>query len=87
MPLYNPAGPITPLLYGRRTQEVRKKIAVLVAMAMMMAMMMASTGTASAVALANGKGGEMANANASFGIGTAVVNTQKHDDCGLQCGG
>jgi hypothetical protein len=61
-------------------QEVlRKKLTVLVAMAMMVAMMLASTGTASAVALANGKGGEMANPNASFGIGTAVVSTQKHN--------
>jgi hypothetical protein len=62
-----------------------RKLTVLVAMALMLAMMLASTGTASAVALANGKGGEMANPNASFGIGTAVVNTQKHGACDFAC--
>jgi hypothetical protein len=44
-----------------------------------MAAMLANAGTASAVAIANGKGGEMANEDAAFGIGTALVNTQKHD--------
>ena len=68
----------------REDAEVRKKLAVLVAMAMMVAMMVASTGTASAVALSNGQGGFKANATASFGIGTAVVNTQKND-CGGLC--
>lgn len=66
---------------------LRKKLAVLVAMAMMLAMMVASTGTASAVALSNGQGGFKANERAAFGIGTAVVNTQKHDECGIGCGG
>src|SRR5918997_946226 len=76
------AGPTSPRPFcGRRTEEVRKKLAVLVAMALMLAMMLASTGTASAVALSNGQGGFKANANASFGIGTAVANTQKHDFC------
>jgi hypothetical protein len=82
--LYGVAGRRVPLPCGRRMEVLRKKLAVLLAMAMMLAMMLASTGTASAVALANGKGGEKANANAAFGIGTAVVNTQKHD-CGLNC--
>jgi hypothetical protein len=54
-----------------------RKLTVLVAMAMMLA----STGTASAVALSNGQGGFKANERAAFGIGTAVVNTQKHDGC------
>ena len=63
---------------------MRKKLTVLVAMALMLAMMLASTGTASAVALSNGQGGFKANDRAAFGIGTAVVNTQKHD-CGSLC--
>ncbi len=66
---------------------MRRRLTVLLAMAVMLAMMVANAGMASAVALANGKGGEMANERAAFGIATAVVNTQKHDDCGLQCGG
>jgi hypothetical protein len=66
---------------------VRKKLTVLVAMAMMVAMMLASTGTASAVALSNGQGGFKANDRAAFGIFTAVINTQKHDECGIGCGG
>jgi hypothetical protein len=64
---------------------VRKKLTVLVAMAMMVAMMVVSTGTASAVALSNGQGGFKANERAAFGIGTAVVNTQKHDGCDILC--
>lgn len=58
---------------------MRARLTVLLAMAAMLAMMLANAGTASAVAIANGKGGEMANPSASFGIGTAVLNTQKHD--------
>jgi hypothetical protein len=70
-------------LYGRRTQEVlRKKLTILVAMALMLAMMMANAGTASAVALSNGQGGFKANERAAFGIFTAVINTQKNDECG-----
>jgi hypothetical protein len=38
--LYNAAGPITPLLYGRRAQVVlRKKLAVLLATVMMIGVM------------------------------------------------
>jgi len=41
--LYNAAGPITPLLYGRRAQEVlRKKLAVLLATVMMLGVMSAA---------------------------------------------
>ena len=61
-----------------------RKLTILVATALMLAMMLASTGTASAVALSNGQGGFKANERAAFGIGTAVVNTQKHD-CGGAC--
>jgi hypothetical protein len=53
----------------------------------MVAMMLASTGTASAVALSNGQGGFKVNDRAAFGIFTAVINTQKHDECGIGCGG
>jgi hypothetical protein len=66
----------------RKEEEVpRKKLAMMLATATMLA----SAGPASAVAIANGKGGEMANERAAFGIATAVVNTQKHDDCTI-CG-
>ena len=64
---------------------LRKKLAVLVAMALMLAMMVASSGTASAVALSNGQGGFKANDRAAFGIFTAVINTQKNDECQAQC--
>ena len=41
--LYNAAGPITPLLYGRRAQVVlRKKLAVLLATVMMLGVMSAA---------------------------------------------
>jgi hypothetical protein len=53
---------------------------VLLTLAVMLATMLANAGMASAVALANGQGGEKANPSASFGIATAVVNTQKHGD-------
>ena len=70
----------------RKEEEARrKKLAMMLATATMMATMLASAGPASAVAIANGKGGEMANERAAFGIATAVVNTQKHDDCTI-CG-
>ena len=40
MALINKAGPITPLLYGRRMEEVlRKKLAVLLATVMMLGVM------------------------------------------------
>ncbi len=59
---------------------MRRRLTVLLAVAMMLATMLANAGMASAVALANGQGGEKANPSASFGIATAVVNTQKHGD-------
>jgi hypothetical protein len=62
---------------------MRRRLSVLLAMAVMLATVLASAGPASAVAIANGKGGEMANERAAFGIATAVVNTQKHDECSL----
>jgi hypothetical protein len=62
---------------------MRRILSVLLAMAVMLATVLASAGPASAVAIANGKGGEMANERAAFGIATAVVNTQKHDECSL----
>ena len=62
---------------------MRRRLSVLLAMAVMLATVLASAGPASAVAIANGKGGEIANERAAFGIATAVVNTQKHDECSL----
>ena len=62
---------------------MRRILSVLLAMAVMLATVLASAGPASAVAIANGKGGEIANERAAFGIATAVVNTQKHDECSL----
>ena len=58
---------------------MRERLMVMLAVAVMLATMLANAGMASAVALANGKGGERANPSASFGIATAVINTQKHD--------
>jgi hypothetical protein len=57
MALYKAAGlPIVPFLYGRRMEEVRKKLTVLVAMAMMVAMMAANAGVASAADTYKGNG-------------------------------
>jgi hypothetical protein len=87
--LYNPAGPITPLLYGRRTQEVlRKKLTVLVAMAMMLAMMVASTGVASAT-----PGGEHGQGaahttlipQAQTGIAIAISHNFSGGGCDISC--
>ena len=69
--LCNAAGPITPLLYGRRMQEVRKKLTVLVAMALMLAMMLASSGVASAANGSFATGAAHASPTASSGISTA----------------
>jgi hypothetical protein len=60
---------------------MRRRLTMMVATTAMVAMMAANAGAASAAALANGKGGEKASPNASFGIATAIANTQKHDDC------
>jgi hypothetical protein len=46
--LYNSVGLITPPLFGRRTQEVSKKLTFLVVMALMLAMMVAMSGVAQA---------------------------------------
>jgi hypothetical protein len=56
--LYNAAGLISPLLYGRRTRAVvlRRRLAVVVATAMMLAMMVASSGVAAAAETYKGKG-------------------------------
>jgi hypothetical protein len=69
--LCNAAGPITPLLYGRRMQEVRKKLTVLVAMALILAMMLASSGVASAANGSFATGAAHASPTASSGISTA----------------
>ncbi len=80
MALYNPAGQITPLLYGRRTEEVlRKKLVVLVAVALMMVM---AASPAVAAPGNNGKGAANANPNASFGITTAVASS---GGCDFSC--
>ena len=71
--LINAAGLITPLLYGRRSEEVlRKKLAVLVATAVMLAM---AASPAVAAPGNNGRGAANANPNATFGIITAVENS------------
>jgi uncharacterized protein YycO len=64
---------------------MRRRLSVLLATVVMLATVLASAGPASAVAIANGKGGENANERATFGIATAVVNTQKHDGCQIGC--
>jgi hypothetical protein len=85
MPLYNPAGQITPLLYGRRTEEVlRKKLTVLVAMAMMLA----SSGVAWAT-----PGGEHGQGaahtflipQAQPGIANAIAHNFSGGGCGASC--
>jgi hypothetical protein len=69
--LYDAAGLITPLLYGRRMQEVRKKLTVLVAMALMLAKILASSGVASAANGSFATGAADASPTASSGISTA----------------
>jgi hypothetical protein len=68
--LYSVAGPITPPLCGRRTQEVRK-LTLLMATALMLAMMLASAGMASASPL---NGAAHAPTEANFGIATALFH-------------
>ena len=90
MALYSPAGPITPLLYGRRTEEVlRKKLAVLLAAVMMLAVAspaLAAPGNGKGVGTGEG-GGDAVHADNGNHVGTAKgegLNNNPHNDdpCG-----